>query len=255
MILPYEGPNGEVAHCDHCKHQWSYSQPSLLDKHEAFDSSELCPNCEKNEMYVHVYDDGRPSIWRCVDCNLAFVRHLDPSGKFIQLDHAAKFLAEKHLAYQAEGHPAQVEIVPGALSTPCHDYSLIPAEVWVELVSRFELGEERKGDKAWNAKSFNQHILLQKKFVLDRINHAIQHLLNMQQKLIHNDDLSLSDNDPAAVLWAGAFLTCSRNALIRQQHNAPDKSASTRTPNNIQPSQAGLQQSSGRVWSVVNEAT
>ena len=126
------------------------------------------------------------------------------------------------IAYQAEGHPAQVEVVPGALSTPCLDYSLIPPLVWEELARRFMLGEERKGSKAWNANSSNQHILLSRKFILNRISHAIQHLLNLQRKLNASEDLSQTESDPGAILWAGAFLACAREALINESRKSKE---------------------------------
>lgn len=55
--------------------------------------------------------------------------------------------------YQAPDHPAQVEVVPGGLSTAGINYQLIPPIVWERGAKRFMLGEERKGDKAWNADS------------------------------------------------------------------------------------------------------
>lgn len=115
-------------------------------------------------------------------------------------------------SYQSEGHPPQIEIVPGALSTPGIDYELVPPIVWERLAKRFMLGEERKGDKAWNADSKNQDILSNKKFILNRLGHTIAHCLKLMDKVRRDADLT-SDDDAAAIAWGGAFAICATDAL------------------------------------------
>lgn len=119
--------------------------------------------------------------------------------------------------FQAPGHPAQVEIVPGALSTPCPKYYLIPKIVLDELTGRFELGEERKGDKAWNAFSNNQDILKSKEFLLERLSHVVAHCFKLMAKISAEDVKALrEDNDASAICWGGAYAICSRAAIIAE---------------------------------------
>ena len=122
--------------------------------------------------------------------------------------------------YQAPNHPPQVEVVPGALSTPGIAYQLIPPIVWERGAKRFMLGEERKGDKAWNADSPNQHILTNKKFILDRLAHTMAHTLKLMDKIRHDKDLT-DDDDAAAIWWGASFAICATEALTKAKEGLP----------------------------------
>lgn len=119
-------------------------------------------------------------------------------------------------AYQAPNHPPQVEVIPGALSTAGPDFSLIPGIALERLAERFQLGEERKGDKAWNAHSKNQHILLSKKFLIARLNHVIHHSFKLIHKLA-NDIPFDSDDDAAAIMWGGCFAIAATDAMTKEE--------------------------------------
>lgn len=144
-----------------------------------------CPNCKWREVYPDDIADDQKRI--------------------------------KETIYQADNHPAQIEIVPGALSTPGIDYELIPPIVWERLAKRFMLGQERKGDKAWNAGSPNQNILTSKKFILNRLGHTISHCLKLMDKIRHDRSLD-DDDDAAAITWGGAFAICATDALIKERN-------------------------------------
>ena len=110
--------------------------------------------------------------------------------------------------------------MPGALSTAGPDFSLIPVISLERLAERFQLGEERKGDKAWNAHSKNQHILLSKKFLIARLNHVIHHSYKLINKL--SNDLPFdSDDDAAAIMWGGCFAIAATDALTKEKADVP----------------------------------
>ena len=117
-----------------------------------------------------------------------------------------------------EEHPPQVEVIPGALSTPGIEYQLIPPIVWERLAKRFMLGERRKGNKAWNADSANQHILSNKKFILDRLAHTMSHCLKLMHKIRHDLPLD-TDDDAAAITWGGAFAICATERLSQKKES------------------------------------
>lgn len=128
--------------------------------------------------------------------------------------------------YQAPDHPAQVEVVPGGLSTAGINYQLIPPIVWERGAKRFMLGEERKGDKAWNADSPNQHILTNKKFILDRLAHTMAHTLKLMDKIRHDKDL-IDDDDAAAIWWGASFAICATEALTKEKNDLSSMDSGT----------------------------
>lgn len=128
-------------------------------------------------------------------------------------------------AYQAPGHPPQMDIGNGR-TTKCPDYHLIPEIALQRIAERFELGEVRKGDKAWNAGSPYQDVLEEKRFILARLSHVISHTLAMMKE-VYTDTLDEDDN-AGAIGWAGCFLICVREKM-KERH------ASGKTTVPIQP--------------------
>lgn len=126
----------------------------------------------------------------------------------------------KEIVFQAEGHPGQVEVA-GALSSPGPEFELIPTIGLVRLAERFMLGEVRKGDKAWNAMSSNQGILLNRKFLLNRIGHIIAHCLKLRDKVMNDlpfvSDDPMEDDDAGAIAWGGIFAICATDAIERER--------------------------------------
>jgi hypothetical protein len=125
------------------------------------------------------------------------------------------------VSYQAEGHPPQIDIGNGR-TTKGKAYHLIPKIVFETLADRFELGEERKGDKAWNALSKYQDVLENIPFIHERINHIIQHAMEFRQKLIEGKPFVTPNNkggDAGAILWGGAFLACVAEVLDKQRES------------------------------------
>lgn len=92
-------------------------------------------------------------------------------------------------------------------------YSLIPKESLDSLAERFELGDKKHGDKAWNALT-NQAGLLDDNWIIARAEHVIHHAMLYIQKLkgIIPDD---GDDDGGAIMWGGACLVASKEARRR----------------------------------------
>jgi hypothetical protein len=91
-------------------------------------------------------------------------------------------------------------------------WELVPRKALLRLVERFEMGERRKGDKAWNGRSENQDVLLNREFVASRVAHVINHayaLLDKMEGRIPDD----GDDDAAAIAWGGIFLCEVTDAL------------------------------------------
>lgn len=88
----------------------------------------------------------------------------------------------------------------------------IPTEALVRLAQRFDLGVERKGDKAWNAVTANQQVLADREFILHRIGHVVIHALKLRDKILRGAPME-GDDDAGAIAWAGAFLCCATKAL------------------------------------------
>lgn len=112
--------------------------------------------------------------------------------------------------YQAPGHPPQIDIGNGR-TTKAPDYHLIPAEALRRLAARFSLGEIRKGDKAWNALSKYQDVLTNESFIVERINHVIDHAYKLLSEI--NSGVFGVDDNAAALAWAGIFLISATKEL------------------------------------------
>lgn len=117
----------------------------------------------------------------------------------------------------SSNHPEQVSMAGGkAASSRGPAFHLIPTEGLIALADRFELGVERKGDKAWNALSNNQEVLLDKEFLIERCAHIIHHAMKIRDLLtgtaLPTKGETVTDN-AAAIAWAGMFFACAGNAL------------------------------------------
>lgn len=97
-------------------------------------------------------------------------------------------------------------IINGVASTKMPGYNLIYKSALLSLAARFELGEERKKDKAINALHLERTaIALQNAdFVLARMNNAINHIFNAIGKL--SGGLDDGEDDAGAIMFAGAIL-------------------------------------------------
>ena len=117
-------------------------------------------------------------------------------------------------------HPEQVPMAGGAaLSSKIPPWHLIPVVAMDSLAKRMQLGIERKGfQKSWNAISPNQHILLDRNFLIDRCGHIMRHAALLRDKLNSNDIAGLqADDDAGAILWGGTFLACATDAILKSQ--------------------------------------
>ena len=92
---------------------------------------------------------------------------------------------------------------------------LIPTEGLLRTAARFDLGTERKGDKAWNALSSNQECLLDRAWAIERIGHVINHALKLRDRLLKDEPLLGDgvDDDAGALGWSAMFLCCVTRAL------------------------------------------
>jgi hypothetical protein len=124
---------------------------------------------------------------------------------------------------------AQIPMAGGlAASSPCPPFHLIPTVGLKMLAERFQSGVDRKGDKAWNAVSSNQACLRDKPFAIERISHIIDHATKLRDKL-QADDLGgmKEDDDAGAIAWAGIFLCCVVDQLLKGTQN---ESSSRKSP-------------------------
>ncbi len=100
----------------------------------------------------------------------------------------------------------------GVASNPTPQIGLIPKIALVIMAQQYELGQRKKGDGAWNAGSKNQSALENEELILDRIDHAILHLLSFRERYIardlHEDPDDDIIKDAGAIMWAGSFLAC-----------------------------------------------
>ena len=67
-----------------------------------------------------------------------------------------------------------------ASSSKMPPFKLLPYAALLRIIRRFELGIERKGDKAWNALSKNQDCLTNLDFVIERCGHAAHHAMKLK---------------------------------------------------------------------------
>ncbi len=106
-----------------------------------------------------------------------------------------------------------------ASSSKCPRLSLFPREALLRGVERFEKGIENHGDRAWNAQSANQEILTDLDFLGVRIDHAMNHLMILSEKVTaakRTGKFEMGDDDAAAILFFGAFACCATKALQSQ---------------------------------------
>lgn len=92
----------------------------------------------------------------------------------------------------------------GVASTKIPRLELIPFSALESLAYRFELGIQRKGDKAWNALTNKEEALKDANFVINRLAHCIKHCYAAIEKLYcYEDD---GEDDAGAILFAGSVL-------------------------------------------------
>lgn len=123
----------------------------------------------------------------------------------------------------------KVEFADGkVVSSKCPSFQLIPTISLLRLVERFELGQQRKGDKAWNATT-DQSVLLDRSWVMERLNHVIKHALDLRDKLSllskegSKEEALKSikvEDDAAAIMWAGAFLIAATDAILSESEKS-----------------------------------
>lgn len=115
----------------------------------------------------------------------------------------------KEVEHQGKSH------VGGLVNSKVPPYHLIPPVVFRVLAGRFQRGQQNLGDKAWNAQSADQSPLRDRAALLERINHLQNHLLRLQEDLAAGKSVDIAE-DPAAILWGGAFIVASIDAVSRE---------------------------------------
>ncbi|HWY33445.1 MAG TPA: hypothetical protein VNX68_02290 [Nitrosopumilaceae archaeon] len=130
-------------------------------------------------------------MWHCKECNF---KSLDPIAfEEHQKGHAVRQHHEE--PKQDFGHTT---------SSVKPRFGLIPHAALVALADRFELGEKKHAEKAWNALS-SQIGLENEAWVISRVEHVIHHAYQYLQKLkgFIPDD---GDDDAAGIMWGGSLL-------------------------------------------------
>jgi len=133
------------------------------------------------------------------------------------------------VTFQAPGHPPQIDIGNGR-TTKAPDYHLIPTIALRRLAERFALGEIRKGEKAWNAGSKFQDVLTNRAFIIERLNHVIDHAMKLRDEV--NSNSFGEDDNAGAIAWAGAFLICATDAIAKEKtsQESPDEAEAPVNP-------------------------
>lgn len=90
-------------------------------------------------------------------------------------------------------------------STSKPKFELIPYNALVSMANRFELGQKKYEEQAWNALS-SQAALEDKEWIKSRLSHVIHHayMFLMKMEGIIEDD---GDDDAGGILWGGACLS------------------------------------------------
>lgn len=90
-------------------------------------------------------------------------------------------------------------------------YDLIPTEALARIAARFEYGAIKYGENNW------QKGVHDKAYILDRINHAIEHLMNLKDHVHYGDRLEeLVDDDAAAIILNVIFVMEYQHAASRK---------------------------------------
>lgn len=92
-----------------------------------------------------------------------------------------------------------------ASSSKQPDMTLLSTVALERLAKICELGIQRKGKLAWNAVSENQEVIEDRKFILSRISHVINHALRLRDKIMKNE-ADMGEDDAASIMWGGMFL-------------------------------------------------
>lgn len=109
-------------------------------------------------------------------------------------------------------------------SSKCPHFHLIPTISLLRLCERFELGQKKKGDKAWNACSPNQEVLLDREWIIERLSHVIDHALKLRDKVSRGDIEGIKEDDDAgAIAWAGCFLIAATDAMMSKEKGEAER--------------------------------
>jgi hypothetical protein len=82
-------------------------------------------------------------------------------------------------------------------------YHLIPAYALARIANRFKLGADKYGVDNWKKGATDRD------FILDRINHAFEHLINLKEQVAAGDGETVEtfdDDDAAAVILNAIFV-------------------------------------------------
>jgi hypothetical protein len=93
-----------------------------------------------------------------------------------------------------------------ALSSKIPGFKYFPYRALVRIAKRFELGIERKGEKAWNALAKSRdEVAADKEFAIERAAHAAHHAMRL--KAILAGEIEDDGDDHAAALgWSAMYL-------------------------------------------------
>lgn len=92
-------------------------------------------------------------------------------------------------------------------------FGMIPFHALIAVADRFELGDKKHGDKAWNALS-DQIGLENEEWVISRVEHVIWHayLYLLKYKNLMTPEIAARlgtdfiDDDAGAIIWGGTLL-------------------------------------------------
>ena len=96
-------------------------------------------------------------------------------------------------------------------STKMAPIHLIPFKAIECLAERMQLGADLKGDRAWNLGANYKAPLMDRDFVIDRLQHVVKHAMHAIAAL-KTDSCLFEDgpwDDAGAIMFGGALLACS----------------------------------------------
>lgn len=82
-------------------------------------------------------------------------------------------------------------------------YHLVPSYAWTRIAERFKLGADKYGVDNWKKGAADRD------FILDRINHGIEHLINLKEQVMAGPGETVEtfdDDDAAAVILNAIFV-------------------------------------------------
>lgn len=121
------------------------------------------------------------------------------------------------------------ESKPTIISSDIPPWQLLHLGALDRVARRCEVGLKQHGDNAWNGISANQAVLNDVDIVCTRLAHGMRHAALLIQKLQatkRGEAFDKSDDDAAAVMWAGMLACAATQRFMEADHSSHAESGS-----------------------------